>query len=111
MATVTQDAFLKPKQQVMTKTVLVERTAAVHQMANDASLKSIRKEITQHAETVVEETAAKFTQLELQSRDLQTLAFNIVHAAQSECESVKQVLSETTQGTDHTVAILISPHG
>ena len=108
MATVLQNAFLKAMQQVETKIAEVERTASVQQMANDASLKSIREEITQHAETVVNQAAAKFTQLQLQSRELQTLASNIIHGAKTEFESFKQVLSETTQGINNTVAILTS---
>ena len=77
-------------------------------MANDASLKSIRTEITQHAETIVYHAASKFTELELQSRKQQTLASKIFLAAEGEFESVQQVMTEATQGIDNTVAILVS---
>ena len=79
MTTVTQDAFFKTVQQVETKIAELERTASVQQMVKDASLKSIR----QRAETVVDQATAKFTQLELQSREQQTSASNIMQAAKS----------------------------
>ena len=95
MATMTQDAFLKAIQQIERKIAEVEATVSMQQMANDTSLKSVRKGITQHTETIVDQAATNSIPLEFPSREQQTLAPNIIHAARSELGSVEQVLSVT----------------
>ena len=77
-------------------------------MAHRANLQAVLKEITEHAEGVVDQAATKFTQLEMQTREQRELASSIIQAAKVEFEIVKQAIDATAQGIDRTVALFIS---
>ena len=53
------------------------------------NLQAVRKEITEHAEGVVDQAAAKFTQLEMQTREQRELASSITQAAKVEFRDCK----------------------
>ena len=105
---VSQEEFAKAMKSIKNKFVEMERSTSVREMAHSANLQAVRKEITEHAEGVVDQAAVKFTQLEMQTREQPELASGIIQAAKVEFETVKQAIDATAQGIDRTVALLIS---
>ena len=53
--------------------------------------------ITEHAEGVVDQAAAKSTQLETQTREQRELASSVIQAAKDEFETVKQAIDATAK--------------
>ena len=101
MAAVSQEEFAKAMKSIENKFVETERSTTVREMAHSANLQAVPQEITEYAEGVVDQTAAKFTQLEMQTRLQRELASSIIQAAKVEFETVKQAI-------DAIVALLIS---
>ena len=87
MAAVSQEEFAKAMKSIENKFVEMERSTSVREMAHSANLQAVRKEITEHAEGVVDQAAAKFTQLEMQTRKQRELASSIIQAAKVEFET------------------------
>ena len=108
MAAVSQEEFAKAMKSIGNKFVEMERSTSVREMADSANLQAVRKEIAEHAEGVVDQAAAKLTQLEMQTREQRELASSIIQAAKVEFETVKQAIDATAQGIDRTVALFIS---
>ena len=71
---VSQEEFAKAMKSIENKFVEMERSTSVREMAHSAILQAVRKEITEHAEGVVDQAAVKFTQLEMQTREQPELA-------------------------------------
>ena len=98
MAAVSQEEFAKAMKSIGNKFVEMERSTSVREMADSANLQAVRKEIAEHAEGVVDQAAAKLTQLEMQTREQRELASSIIQAAKVEFETVKQAIDATAQG-------------
>ena len=86
--TVSKEEFAKFMQQVENKFVEMKRAASIKQMATDANWQALKKEVTQNTDSVVDQSTAKFTQVELQARAQQELAKQIIAAAKPDFEDV-----------------------
>ena len=81
MAVVSQEEFAKAMKSIEKKFVDIERSMSVREMAHSTNFQAVRKEITEHADGVVDQAAAKFTKLEMQTREQREFASSIVQAA------------------------------